>query len=221
MRAVAVSIDDFYLTRDEQRALAERNAENPYLAVRGYPGTHDVSLGSETLARLTARTGEDVTIPRYDKTAFEGLGDRAAAGDFTVVRGPLDVVVLEGWMLGFTPVLAAPHDDPHLATVDRALAAYDRWWRYLDAMVVEVAPDLDRIVSWRMDAEAARRRAGLGALDDDAARAYVTRFLPAYRAYVPPLVARARASARAMIVSLDAERGFGGVALGGGQGSVG
>src|SRR4051794_21654095 len=46
LRAVALSIDDFYLRREEQLALAAANPGNPYLEHRGYPGTHDVMLGA-------------------------------------------------------------------------------------------------------------------------------------------------------------------------------
>ncbi len=52
LRALAVSIDDFYLTHQEQQALASRYPGNRYLAYRGYPGTHDVSLGTRTLDAL-------------------------------------------------------------------------------------------------------------------------------------------------------------------------
>src|SRR4051812_14673155 len=38
-RAMAFSIDDFYLTYDEQRALSAEHPGNPYLEHRGYPGT--------------------------------------------------------------------------------------------------------------------------------------------------------------------------------------
>ncbi len=51
-RAVTVSIDDFYLTYAEQRALAERHPGNPYLLYRGYPGTHDVALGGRVIDAL-------------------------------------------------------------------------------------------------------------------------------------------------------------------------
>src|SRR6478735_183017 len=52
LNAVSISIDDFYLTRSEQIALAREYPRNPYLQHRGYPGTHDVSLGVSVLKAL-------------------------------------------------------------------------------------------------------------------------------------------------------------------------
>ena len=36
-RMVSISIDDFYLSRAEQIALAKRYSDNPFLQQRGYP----------------------------------------------------------------------------------------------------------------------------------------------------------------------------------------
>ena len=49
------------------------------------------------VARLRAlRVGETMRVPRYDKSAHGGLGDRAAEAAWPVIDGPIDVVVLEG-----------------------------------------------------------------------------------------------------------------------------
>tara|TARA_B110000285_G_scaffold186629_1_gene212068 strand:+ start:268 stop:417 length:150 start_codon:yes stop_codon:yes gene_type:complete len=45
--------------------------------------------------------GKDIEIPRYDKSANEGKGDRAKKEDWIKMEGPLDLVIVEGWMLGF------------------------------------------------------------------------------------------------------------------------
>lgn len=52
-----------------------------------------------------------VRVPRYDKSARGGKGDRAPEGEWGVVNTPLDIVLLEGWMLGFE---ALPDDSPLL-----------------------------------------------------------------------------------------------------------
>ena len=78
VRAVSVSIDDFYLTHAEQLALAARHPGNPYLRYRGYPGTHDVSLGLRRIETIAAlEPNEQTFIPVYDKSAQRGRGDRA------------------------------------------------------------------------------------------------------------------------------------------------
>lgn len=189
-RAVSVSIDDFYLTRDEQRALAAAHPGSRELEHRGYPGTHDVALGARTLDALTGlRAGERVRVPSYDKGAFAGRGDRRAAAEWPEVKGPLDLVVLEGWMLGFEPV--RPSDAlGALEAPNAALARYAAWHARLDAFVLLDVADPEAIVRFRVDAERGRRAAGEEALSDADAEDYIRRFLPAYRAWVPPLRAR-------------------------------
>jgi len=78
LRAVAVSIDDFYLTHGEQQALAQRLPSNRYLQYRGYPGTHDVALGAQVIASIIGLApGEETFVPVYRKSAHGGRGDRA------------------------------------------------------------------------------------------------------------------------------------------------
>jgi D-glycerate 3-kinase len=60
-RMVSISIDDFYLSRAEQIALAKRYSDNPFLQQRGYPGTHDVGLGVSVLTAL--KTTESRFMP--------------------------------------------------------------------------------------------------------------------------------------------------------------
>ncbi len=185
VRAASVSIDDFYLTYAEQRALADRHPESPYLRYRGYPGTHDVAMGLSVLRALgAAGAGEPVLVPVYDKSAHGGRGDRAPREAWRRVEGPLDLVIVEGWMLGFSPV-----DDAVVAADLRApnayLAAYSAWSETLDALVHLDVEAPETIVRWRVEAEHARRLQGKGALAEDEARDYIERFLPAYRVYVP------------------------------------
>lgn len=186
-RGVAISIDDFYLTHDEQLRLSEAHPDNPYLAYRGYPGTHDVALGDATLASLAQ--GRPTVLPAYDKSAFAGRGDRAPEATFRRVEERLHFVVLEGWMLAFSPLDASALEDAALEAPNEMLAPYRAWTDRIDAMIVLVASRPEDIVTWRVDAERQRREAGASALTDDQARDYIERFLPAYRAWVPGLLA--------------------------------
>ena len=65
LRALSLSIDDFYLTRAERVRLAV--TIHPLLATRGVPGTHDIELACRTLERLQ-RFSEPVAVPRFDKS---------------------------------------------------------------------------------------------------------------------------------------------------------
>lgn len=164
-RAVALSIDDFYLPRDAQIRLAAAHPGDPYLQHRGYPGTHDLELGARTLAAL--RRGEAVELPRYDKTVHGGRGDRRALGEPAPPK--LDLVLLEGWMLGFEPVASPP---PELAVENELLRGYRAWTEQLDLLISARAADPRFVLTWRVEAEQVLSRAE--------AEDYARRFLPAY-----------------------------------------
>jgi pantothenate kinase-related protein Tda10 len=72
LRAVALSLDDFYLTYAERQSIADLE-----LIHRGPPGTHDVELALQTLANIKGRK-RFTWIPRFDKSAYEGQGERWA-----------------------------------------------------------------------------------------------------------------------------------------------
>jgi D-glycerate 3-kinase len=203
LRGAGVSIDDFYLTRADQLALAAAHPGNPYLEHRGYPGTHDIALGERTLEALQG-SQSPVRVPVYDKSAHGGRGDRAPESQWRSVNGPLDVVFVEGWMLGFTPVAEASLDDRFLAEPNRMLAAYDRWHRWLDAFVVLRAADPTFVLRWRVQAEEAMKAQGKPGLDRAAIEDYIRRFLPAYARYggAPSTIP----GERRIEIWLDAER---------------
>ncbi|MBS2024530.1 MAG: hypothetical protein JST92_19185 [Deltaproteobacteria bacterium] len=196
LTALALSVDDFYLTHAEQRALAAAHPGNRALEFRGYPGTHDVALGTATLTSLLA--GKATPLPRYDKSAHAGRGDRAPASTWSASPAGLEVILFEGWMLGFRPVPSVPAD---LEVPNQRLPAYDAWTSRLDTCIAMKAGSLDDIVRWRVDSERARRDRGETALSDAEARDYIERFLPAYRAWANTVEAE-------VTLQLDAERTF-------------
>ena len=105
MRVAAASLDDFYLTHAELVKLAGTYPENKLLHGRGQPGTHDVDLAAACLKSLrSAQAGHTTHIPQFDKSLFSGEGDRSPAS--IDVTGPVDVIIFEGWMVGFTSISA-------------------------------------------------------------------------------------------------------------------
>jgi len=182
--AVTFSADDLYVTYDEQQMLAKKYPDQPLFQVRGFAGTHDVALGAGVLESLAA--GTPTKIPKYDKSAKGGKGDRAPEKDWRVIDSKVDLVIFEGWMLGFHQ-LPEKSLDRALRIPNEMLGAYDAWTKMLDAFVLLEASELDFIVKWRIDSEQQRRKKGETTLSDADARAYIERFIPVYREYVPAL----------------------------------
>ncbi len=173
--AVAVlSIDDFYLTRAERRELAQ--AVHPLLATRGVPGTHDIPMLRDCLARLRRLgPGERCRLPRFDKAT----DDRADRSSWPAVTGPVGLIILEGWCVGSVAQRDAELEDPvnvleaekdpdgrwrHYVN-ERLRRDYARVFTELDALVFLQAPGFEAILRWRTEQErklgaAAAGRAG-------------------------------------------------------------
>lgn len=181
-----LSLDDFYKPSADLLELARRHADDPRLQGRGNPGTHDIDLLLGALREL--RRGEATRVPVFDKALRGGLGDRSATWR-TVAAA--DVVLVEGWCLGFVP--ASTRD-----VVDRHVASYARLHDLLDGMIVLDA-EPERAYEWR---EAAERKQGNG-LTPSQVRAMVDRCLPTYRTYVPAMRERWDAPA-ALVLWLEA-----------------
>lgn len=188
--ATAVSIDDFYKTRAGQLEVSAANPGNPYLEHRGYPGTHDIALGAETLREL--RAGTATRIPVYDKSAHGGRGDRAPERDWRPITEPIEIVFVEGWMLGFEPVADAKIADPNLRIANAHLAGYSDWYQQIDAWVILKPVDPAYVLEWRVEAEEKMKAAGKPGLSRADIEDYIRRFLPAYTTWggapaaVPP-----------------------------------
>jgi D-glycerate 3-kinase len=209
LRGTGVSIDDFYLTRQEQLALAEAHPGNPYLEHRGYPGTHDIDLGVSTLTALAGLgPGEServARVPVYDKSAHGGRGDRAPDAQWRNVASPLDLVFVEGWMFGFSPVADSSIGDLYFKEPNRVLGRYETWYQFLDAFVALRAVDPNFVLKWRVEAEEAAKAKGKPGLDRAAIEDYVRRFLPAYARYAGGVPANVPADRR-LVIGLDEQR---------------
>jgi len=183
LRAVTLSIDDLYLTRDERLALARDL--HPLFATRGVPGTHDMALGEQMLDALLA--GRSVVLPRFDKAA----DDRAAQGN--PVEGPVDVVLIEGWCVGTAPQPEAALRDPvngleadedangvWRREVNRRLATdYAAFFGRIDVLVMLEVAGFEAVRANRALQEqklAARNPGGVAIMDDAA----LNRFLMHY-----------------------------------------
>lgn len=103
IRAITVSLDDFYKTHAGLLETRDSNPGNGLLRTRGQPGTHDEILAEEFFGTLTDGRQSHLRVPFFDKSQFNGEGDRAAGEDWKRVSRtePIDVLVFEGWCVGF------------------------------------------------------------------------------------------------------------------------
>ena len=154
-----LSIDDFYLRKDQRLQLARE--VHPLLATRGPPGTHDLGLALETIGSL--RDGQPTRLPRFDKLA----DDREPTARWPAVEQRCDLVLLEGWFLKtppqnpdelVQPINALEHDEDPDGNWRRwcnaALANdYPRLWQTIDALWFLQGPDFDVVPDWRWQQE--------------------------------------------------------------------
>ncbi|KZV26101.1 D-glycerate 3-kinase, chloroplastic [Dorcoceras hygrometricum] len=174
-KSATISIDDFYLTANEQAKLRESNPGNGLLEVV-----------------LATKIGDKITVPRYNKHAFNGRGDRADPATWPEVEGPLTVVLFEGWMLGFkpVPVEVVTSVDPQLEIVNKNLEAYyDAWDRFIKSWIIIKIHDPSYVYNWRLQAEITMRNDGKPGMSDEEVMDFVSRYMPAYKAYLPTLYA--------------------------------
>ncbi len=186
LNAISISIDDFYLTRTEQVAFAKCYSQNRLLQQRGYPGTHDIALGLKTLESF--RASERTKIPVYEKSLHNGRGDRLPETEWRVATSPVDVIFLEGWMLGFTPVNDDILPDANFRQINQFLNSYLAWYSFFDHWIFLVPSQVEDIIEWRIEAEEKMKDQGKPGLSREEATAYIELFIPAYKIYLPNLI---------------------------------
>lgn len=229
IRTAQLSLDDLYLTRADQQAVIERYPDNALLGSRGQFGTHDLALADQVLAQLGVAENErstfepststadvmpartrQVRLPHYDKSCFDGLGDRSEPNAWPLVRLPVDCLILEGWGVGFRALgvqattarwqearaaFAAAgkqaselrrHDLHHVLQIDGALASYEQAFlgphTYIEALVVLRPERIEYVYDWRLEQERVLRRTRPG-MTDEQVIAFVDRYYPAYELY--------------------------------------
>lgn len=159
IQAIALSMDDFYLTRSQRQNLAQR--VHRLLLVRGVPGTHDVELALSTINSLIK--GDDTLIPRFDKSE----DDRVIKSKLTKTSGSVKLIIIEGWCFGARPQTETQLQEPindlekkfdangtYRKYVNSCLSdKYQQLFEVVDYLLMLKAPSFKSVYKWRLEQE--------------------------------------------------------------------
>lgn len=167
---LSLSLDDLYKTYAERQHLQQQDSR---LIWRGPPGTHDIELGMRLLDQLRQpKLDHTVLVPRFDKSAWAGAGDRTTP---EMVKD-VDIVIFEGWFVGVRPIDSIVFDTatpaPIQTAADRSFARdmnqrlqeYVPLWERLDRLMILYPIDYRLSQKWRRQAEqqmVARGKSGM------------------------------------------------------------
>ncbi|KAL1936160.1 hypothetical protein VTP01DRAFT_294 [Rhizomucor pusillus] len=155
-----------------------------------------------------------VLIPSYDKSLYGGLGDRKARSEWTTTYGPYDIILFEGWSQGFKPLPAdelervyreacaanekgscllhsrlPQHSLAHLIKMNESLKQYeDKLYPFFDIFIHLSPAKLEQVYDWRLQQEHHMKETRkVDGMSDEAVRAFVDTYMPAYELYLPRL----------------------------------
>jgi D-glycerate 3-kinase len=212
-KTLSLSLDDLYKTYSDRLALSQ---QDPRLIWRGPPGTHDINLGLSVLDQI--RQGNNpVTVPRFDKSAYSGAGDRTTPEIVTNI----DIVLFEGWFVGVLPIdpqAFATAPPPIITDADRAFArdmnhqlqAYLPLWQRLDSLIALDPSDYRCSLEWRKQAERKMIAAGQSGMSDTQIEEFVNYF---WRSLHPELFIKSLLTTSKVdfVVTVDTDHSFGAI----------
>jgi D-glycerate 3-kinase len=211
LHTITVSLDDFYKTHDGLIEQRDQDPKNGLYRVRGQPGTHDEQLAAKFFGGLEAYRGDGgLKIPSFDKSQFNGEGDRAPVAEWHSVPHKPDVVVFEGWCVGFQPLPASTVEEKHSLALagklpintpakhqlSHLLEVNDNLKRYCDAFMgpehfgffIHIdTSDLHNVYTWRLEQEHKMIAAKGSGMTDEQVKAFIDGYMPSYEIYLDTL----------------------------------
>lgn len=211
LNTITVSLDDFYKTHSDLVSQRDQDPTNELYRVRGQPGTHDEQLAAKFFKDLKEYNGKgELQIPSFDKSQFGGEGDRAPVADWHSISRKPDVVVFEGWCVGFQPLPASTVEKKHLLALagklpintpakhqlSHLLEVNDYLKRYCDAFMGPThfdffvhldTSDLNNVYVWRLEQEHKMIVAKGSGMSDEQVKAFIDGYMPSYEIYLDTL----------------------------------
>ncbi|EMD68457.1 hypothetical protein GGP41_003328 [Bipolaris sorokiniana] len=217
--SITVSLDDFYKTHAELLERRNQDPANKLYLTRGQPGTHDKQLAQSFFQQLktwstTTTDGSTSTkglaIPSFDKSRFNGEGDRAPEHSWPRITRKPAVVIFEGWCLGFIPVPSslieqkhalalqgklpintpAQHQVAHLLEVNEYLKRYcDTFMgpQHFDYFIHIDTEDLRNVYKWRLEQEHKMIAVKGEGMSDERVKQFIDGYMPSYEIYLEQL----------------------------------
>jgi D-glycerate 3-kinase len=170
-------------------------------------GTHDMHLAREFFTAL--KNGTPVKIPQYDKSAYNGQGDRVPSSQWEEVNRPghpkVQVIIFEGWSVGFRALVPEAverrqaasrtqssatlwkHRLEDLLFVNEKLKEYDVMTNMFDAFIHIDALETVYVYDWRLEQEAALRREKGAGMTDEQVIKFIDGYYPAYELFTDAL----------------------------------
>ncbi|GAX40454.1 hypothetical protein NIES4075_14200 [Tolypothrix sp. NIES-4075] len=211
---LSLSLDDLYKTYSDRLKLTQ---QDPRLIWRGPPGTHDIDLGLTVLDRIR-QLQSPVAVPRFDKSAYGGAGDRITP---EIVEG-IDIVLFEGWFVGVQPIDPAAFDTapPPIITdedkafardMNRQLSDYLPLWQRLDSLIVLYPKDYRCSLEWRLQAEQQMIAAGKSGMSEKEIEQFVYYFWRSLHPelFIKPLVTMP--TLVDLVIKINTDHSFGAV----------
>jgi D-glycerate 3-kinase len=143
-RTCAMSLDDFYYDYDKMKQVLKGFNHELY-KYRGLAGTHDLERLYNCLDCF--QQNKDTYIPVFNKELYNGFGD---VETHIPITGKYDVIILEGWMLGYEPVSNPTFD---LILFNSELLKYQKLHQYFNCWINIKTDDINNIFHWRFNAE--------------------------------------------------------------------
>lgn len=181
-RTLSLSLDDLYKTYAERQHLQQ---QDPRLIWRGPPGTHDIELGLQLLDQLRQPNPlHPILVPRFDKSAQEGAGDRTTPEQVENI----DIVLFEGWFVGVRPIdpsvfdastpapIDTPADRDFARDMNERLKDYLPLWERLDRLMVLYPTNYRLSQQWRRQAEQQMKAEGKSGMTDSQVDDFVSYF---------------------------------------------
>lgn len=169
LNIVVISLDDFYLSRENRKKLA--NDIHPLLATRGVPGTHDINALKRIISQLKEHeTG--FSIPRFNKAT----DNPSPIEQWQVIDKPIDIILLEGWCWGVKPQTVAQLHSPinelelqhdtngvwRKYVNEQLESAYVPLYEKMDFWLALQAPSFDCVYKWRLEQEQKLQERNIG-----------------------------------------------------------